>query len=97
MPMQRRLPKRGFTNPFPTVYQPVNLCDLKLFTAGAEIDPAALRAAGLATRKGRVKILAMGSIDRALTVHAHAFSRAAVDALTAAGGKAVVIETAGKA
>jgi large subunit ribosomal protein L15 len=97
MPMQRRLPKRGFTNPFPTVFQPVNLYDLKSFEAGAEIDPAALRAAGLATRKGPVKILATGTIDRALTVRAHAFSRAAVDALTAAGGKAVVIETVGKA
>jgi large subunit ribosomal protein L15 len=97
MPMARRLPKRGFKNPFRVQFQPVNLSDLKQFDANAAVDPAALRAAGLATRRGPVKVLGNGAIDRPLTVRAHAFSKAAADAIAAAGGTVVVIETAEKA
>jgi len=97
MPMARRLPKRGFKNPFRVEFQAVNLGDLKKFDANAIVDPAALRAAGLATRRGPVKILGGGAIDRALTVHAHAFSKTAADAIAAAGGTAVVLEAAEKA
>jgi large subunit ribosomal protein L15 len=93
MPMARRLPKRGFKNPFRVEFQPVNVGDLKRFDAGSMVDPAALCGAGLATRRGGpVKVLASGAIDRPLTVHAHAFSKAAVDAIAAAGGAAIVID-----
>ena len=97
MPMARRLPKRGFKNPFRVEFQPVNLGDLTRFLANSEVDPTVLHKSGLATRRGPVKVLGSGKIDRPLTVHAHAFSRSAADAIVAAGGKAVVIESAGKA
>jgi large subunit ribosomal protein L15 len=97
MPMARRLPKRGFKNPFRVEFQPVNVGDLKKFEANSNVDPAALRGAGLATRRGPVKVLGGGAIDRPLTVQAHAFSKTAAEAIAAAGGKAVVIEMAEKA
>jgi large subunit ribosomal protein L15 len=97
MPMARRLPKRGFKNPFRMEFQPVNVGDLKRFEANSNVDPAALRDTGLATRRGPVKVLGGGSIDRPLTVNAHAFSKTAAAAIAAAGGKAVVIETVEKA
>ena len=80
--------------PFRTHTQPVNLADLDArFESGAAVDPAALRAAGLATRKDvPVKVLARGELSKPLTVHAHAFSRAAREAIEAAGGTAQVIE-----
>src|SRR5512139_1922777 len=61
MPMARRLPKRGFKNPFRVEFQAVNVGDLKKFEANAVVDPAALRAAGLATRRGAVKVLGGGA------------------------------------
>jgi len=97
MPMARRLPKRGFKNPFRVAFQAVNVGDLKKFDANTEVDPSALRAAGLATRRAPVKVLGGGGIDRPLTVRAHAFSKSAADAIAAAGGKPVVIEAAEKA
>jgi large subunit ribosomal protein L15 len=96
--MARRLPKRGFKNPFRVEFQPVNIGDLKKFDAGSTVDPAALCTAGLATRRGGpVKVLGSGTIDRPLTVHAHAFSKTAADAIATAGGKAIVIDAAEKA
>ena len=79
--------------PFRTHTQPVNLGDLETrFEAGAEVTVAALKAAGLGTRKGvPVKILAKGEFSKALTVHAHAFSKSAQAAIEAAGGTAVVV------
>lgn len=97
MPMARRLPKRGFKNPFRVEYQPVNLADLNRFDGNSEVDPTLLRAAGLATRRGPVKILGRGAVDRPLTVHAHAFSKTAAEAIVAAGGKAVVVGAAEQA
>ena len=94
MPMQRRLPKRGFKNPFRTAFQVVNVQGLNRFSVGAEVAPAELRAAGLATRRLPIKVLGQGKLERALTVHAHAFSQSAVDAIKAAGGKAEVIAKA---
>jgi large subunit ribosomal protein L15 len=80
--------------PFRTHTQPVNLADLDArFEAGAAVDPAALHAAGLATRRDvPVKVLARGQLSKALTVHAHGFSRAAREAIEAAGGTAQLIE-----
>ena len=93
MPLQRRLPKRGFHNPFRKELQVVNLAALAKFDADSVVDPAALLGARLA-RKGRmqIKILGQGKLDKKLTVKAHAFSRAAREAIEAQGGTAEVIE-----
>jgi large subunit ribosomal protein L15 len=80
--------------PFRTHTQPVNLAALQdRFDAGAEVTPDALKAKGLAKRKGiPVKILAQGELSKALTVHAHAFSAAARERIEAAGGTCQIIE-----
>jgi large subunit ribosomal protein L15 len=79
---------------FRTHTQPVNLQDLeRRFESGDEVTPAVLQGKGLATRKGvPVKILAKGAISKPLTVHAHAYSAAARQAIEAAGGTCQVIE-----
>jgi large subunit ribosomal protein L15 len=80
--------------PFRTHTQPVNLASLQeRFDAGAEVTPDALRAKGLAKRKGiPIKILAQGELSKALTVHAHAFSAAARERIEAAGGTCQIVE-----
>jgi large subunit ribosomal protein L15 len=80
--------------PFRTHTQPVNLEDLEArFDNGAAVDLDALRAAGLATRKGvPVKILGRGELTKPLTVHAHAFSKTARERIESAGGTCQVIE-----
>ena len=91
-PIQRRLPKRGFTPPFPAKIAEVNVGDLEIFTAGANVDEKALREHGLI--KGsfdRLKILGTGAITKAVTVTAHAFSKAAAEKIQKAGGKAVLL------
>jgi len=92
MPLQRRLPKRGFTPLDKKVYALVNLRDLELFEAGSVVDLEALGKAGLvkALLDG-VKILGDGELTKALTVKAHKFSKSAVAKIEAAGGKAEVI------
>src|SRR5580698_10921639 len=90
MPFHMRVPKlKGFTNPFRTEYQVVNLDKLAaLFPAGGEVDPEVLVERG-AVRKGQlVKILGTGEISAALAVRAHAFSGTARQKITAAGGTA---------
>ena len=87
MPLQRRLPKRGFHNPFRTAYEVVNVGQLEVFAAGSEVDPAALRAQRLVRRGAApVKVLADGELTRGLTVRAHAVSAAARRKIEAAGG-----------
>src|SRR3954452_13302694 len=78
--------------PFRTHTQPVNLDDLeKRFDSGAAVDLDALRAAGLASRKGvAAKVLARGELSKPLTVHAHKFSKSARERIEAAGGTCVV-------
>ncbi len=80
--------------PFRTHTQPVNLEDLEArFEKGASVDLAALRGAGLATRKGvPVKVLGRGELSKPLTVHAHAFSKNARERIEAAGGTCELIE-----
>ncbi len=80
--------------PFRTHTQPVNLLELELrFEAGDAVTLEAMNRKGLATRKGiAVKVLAKGELTKALTVHAHGFSRAARDQIEAAGGTCQVIE-----
>jgi large subunit ribosomal protein L15 len=92
MPLQRRLPKRGFTSLNKKVYALVNLRDLELFDAGSVVDVAALGQAGLIKKVGDgIKILGDGEITKALTVKAHKFSKSAQESIEAAGGKAEVI------
>jgi large subunit ribosomal protein L15 len=87
MPMYRRLPKRGFTNPFKVTAQPVNLVDLKKVTA-AEVSPETLYSAGLIGRVDvPVKILGTGDADRPYTVRGVALSASARAKIVAAGGK----------
>lgn len=95
MPLQRRLPKRGFRNPFRREYAVVNLKQLEArFEAQAVIDPEALVAKGLVSRGRLVKILGDGELTRAVTVKAHAFSGKARERIAAAGGQTEVIERA---
>jgi large subunit ribosomal protein L15 len=78
-----------------TGYEPVNLDDLTRFPSGTEVTPQVLQAAGL-VRRGPVKILGRGTLDRPLVVRAHAFSRRAAEAIRQAGGRVEVIADAGR-
>jgi large subunit ribosomal protein L15 len=92
-PLFRRLPKIGFKNPFSIQVATVNVESLSRFDAGSVVDTDALRAAGLIRGDfASVKILGNGTLDRALTVKAHAFSAKAKELIEGAGGKAEVIE-----
>lgn len=92
MPLQRKLPKRGFTNIFKTQFQVLNIGDLAgAFSAGEVADPAALLDKGLLKRKLLLKVLGDGEIKIALTVRANGFSKSAIEKITAAGGVAEVI------
>ena len=88
MPLHRRVPKRGFHNPFRVAYEVVNLDMLGLkFEAGAVVTPELLREHRLVPGGDRpVKILARGEIGKALTVRAHKFSGKAAEKIAAAGG-----------
>ena len=90
MPLHRRVPKRGFHNPFRVDYDVINLDTLsERFETGAVITPESLREAGLLPGGGRpVKILARGDVVKALTVRAHKFSGKAAEKIAAAGGQA---------
>ena len=92
MPLQRRIPKRGFHNPFRVEAAVINLSQLETFAAGSEVTPELLKQHGLlrGTNK-RIKILAEGSLTRALNVKAHGFSSKAKEKIEAAGGKAELI------
>jgi large subunit ribosomal protein L15 len=92
-PLQRRLPKRGFSNyPFKVEYAVLNVGDLEKIEGVDVITPEILLEKNLVKNvKYGVKILGKGSINRAVTVEAHAFSEAAVEKIKAAGGKAEVI------
>src|SRR5215472_14142076 len=75
-PMQRRVPKRGFKNPFPTRTAEVNVGALGVFAAGSLVDEKALREHGLVKgRCDRIKILGEGELTKAVTVSAHSFSK----------------------
>jgi len=92
MPLQRRIPKRGFVSRNKKVYNLVNLRDLEVFEAGAVVDLEQYGQTGLvAGIKDGIKILADGDLTKALTVHAHKFSKSAVAKIEAAGGKVEVL------
>ncbi|HEY1986607.1 MAG TPA: 50S ribosomal protein L15 [Terracidiphilus sp.] len=91
MPLHRRLPKRGFTNIFRTEYTVVNLDRI----AGLEVSEIAVedyKKLGLASsKKALIKILGSGELTSAITIHAHKFSKSAVEKIEKAGGKAVIL------
>lgn len=91
MPLQRRVPKRGFNNIFATEYVAINVDVLNRFEDGATVDAQAISDAGIVknTRDG-IKILGRGELTRKLTVIASAFSASAKEKIEAAGGKAEV-------
>ena len=92
MPLQRRIPKRGFTNIFRKEYAIVNLSDLATMTGSDTITPEVLMQKGLIKdMKAGVKVLGMGELTTKLTVRAHKFSKSALDKIQAAGGKVEVI------
>ena len=93
MPLHRRVPKRGFTNPFRKEYAEVNLGRLDAFEAGTIVTPEVLREHGLVKSfRDGVKILGKGTLSKALTVRAHKFSAKAQEEIGKAGGKAELIE-----
>jgi len=94
MPLHRRVPKRGFHNPFRVEYEVINLDTLaERFEAGTVVTPDLLRERGLVASGGSkpIKILARGEMGKALTVHAHKFSGKAAEKLKAAGGSSELI------
>lgn len=92
MPLQRRIPKRGFTNIFRKEYSIVNLQDLEKMAGTDPITPEVLMRNGLIKdMKTGVKVLGNGELKAKLTVRAHKFSKSAVEKIQAAGGKAEVI------
>jgi len=94
MPLQRRLPKRGFINSLADVTAEVNVGALEVFSAGAKVDEASLRSHGLVKgRCDRIKILGKGELTKAVTVTAHSFSKSAQEKIQKAGGKALLLET----
>ena len=91
MPLHRRLPKRGFTNIFKTEYEVVNLERLAGLNE-SEVTPEVLRKAGVVTKKSSlVKVLGQGDLSKAITVHAHKFSKSAQEKIEKAGGKINVL------
>ena len=95
MPMKQRVPKlKGFNNPFRIEYQAVNLDTIEAVSAGydlAEVTPATLHEHGLAHKGALVKVLGRGELTRKVTISAHAFSKSAESAITAAGGSVTVL------
>jgi large subunit ribosomal protein L15 len=92
MPLQRRLPKRGFHNPFRIEMSVVNLGQIDSLPADAEVTPEVLLRHGYVSGKSRrIKILGDGSLTKPVTVKAHGFSAKAKEKIEAAGGKAELI------
>jgi large subunit ribosomal protein L15 len=92
MPLQRRLPKRGFTNPFRKEYNVLNVEDLNRFDPNAEVDLLALKEKGLIRKKkDGVKLLANGQMNRPLVIRVQKASKAAREKVEAAGGRIEII------
>jgi large subunit ribosomal protein L15 len=91
-PLAMRLPKLpGFKNPNKEEFAIVNVATFEVFEAGSEVSPESLRERGLIRHKGRLKVLAEGDLDKALTVKAHAFSATAKEKIEKAGGTVEVL------
>ena len=94
MPLHRRVPKRGFHNPFRVEYAVVNLDTLaEVFEAGSSVTPELLRERGLVRQsRMRIKVLGRGDITKKLSVQAHKFSGSAAEKIAAAGGTTEVLD-----
>ena len=91
MPLQRRIPKRGFRSPFKEFYALVQVEDLEVFASGSEVHLEDMRARGLVGRlKDGVKLLGDGALTKSLVVHADKCSRSAQEKIEAVGGKVVL-------
>ena len=91
-PLFRRLPKRGFNNPFKKEYSIVNVKDIARFDNGTNVNPEKLMDAGLIRKVlDGVKVLGDGEITKPLTVSAHKFSKVAIEKIKAAGGEIKVL------
>ena len=91
MPLYRRLPKRGFTNIFRKHFEIVDLGKLEKITGDFPITPEIMKEHGLIKKPGAVKILGNGDLARSVTVHAHKFSKSAIEKIEKSGGKAVTV------
>lgn len=92
MPLQRRIPKRGFKNAFRKTYSVVNVMDLNRFSAGAEVDPRVLQTTGLVKNlRDGVKLLGRGEISRPLTIRIHGASQTAREKIQRAGGTVEIL------
>lgn len=91
LPLYRRIPKRGFHNPFRKQFELVNIGRLKPFPANSVITPDLLKQHGIIKGRGPVKILSMGDINVPLTVKAHSFSRKAQEKIVEAKGTVEII------
>lgn len=92
MPIQRRLPKRGFKNPFRKVYNIINVADLDRFESDVPIDSDILQASGLAKKQADgIKLLGNGEISKPLVVKVHKISQTARDKIEAAGGRVEIV------
>jgi|SRR5579871_3161735 large subunit ribosomal protein L15 len=91
MPLHRRIPKRGFHNPFGSEFAVINVEELGVFPAGETVTPDLLRAHGFVRTSDPVKVLGDGDLKVKLTVHAHAFSASAKEKITKAGGTVEVL------
>jgi large subunit ribosomal protein L15 len=92
MPLQRRVPKRGFHNLFKTIYEVVNTRDLKRFPADSEVDHKMLREAGLVKKRYvKVKLLGDGEVDRPLKITVDACTKSAKARVEKAGGQINII------
>ncbi len=95
MPLQRRLPKFGFTSPNRVEYKAINLDTIQEAVTRLDakvLDHEALLTNNLAKKKDLIKVLNRGELSAAVEVHAHKFSKSAVEAIEKAGGKAVLID-----
>jgi large subunit ribosomal protein L15 len=91
MPLQRRLPKRGFTNIFKKSYDLVNLKSLAELKVDGAVTPQVLKEKGLVRDVDAVKVLGDGELAGAVEIHAHKFSKSAIQKIEKSGGKAVVL------
>lgn len=95
MPLHRRIPKRGFHNPFGVKFSVINLEELNVFPAGETVTPDLLRAHGFIRRAtDPIKVLGDGELKTKLTIQAHAFSSTAKEKITKAGGTFEVVKVA---
>ena len=92
MPLHRRIPKRGFHNPFGVKYAIINLEELNVFPEGETVTPELLRTHGfIRSATDRIKVLGDGELKNKLTIHAHAFSASAKEKIAKVGGAFEVV------